>query len=254
MIGYLKRGEAYRRRDELEAAPARPAAGRRYRPAATRPRELLGDVNYARSRFVPRRRALSRPTSGSTTARRASSTSWRSPATAAASRRVGIDLRSARRSRSTTGSPRRTTCSASASATRSSADAALHVARARRSSSRRRCCRRAKSWPDLYDELGRQPTTPDRAARSAARARPGAVARRDARPRLCRAPARPIARSSRWATRPSGIPTSRYTYVALGRVWLETAQARGDRVELGKALEALEQAVGRRTARRPARR
>jgi tetratricopeptide (TPR) repeat protein len=39
-------------------------------------------------------------------------------------------------------------------------------------------------------------------------------------------------------------PDHHYTFVALGRVWLETAQARADRVELNKALEALEHAVG----------
>ncbi len=39
-------------------------------------------------------------------------------------------------------------------------------------------------------------------------------------------------------------PSYRYSYVALGRVWLETAQAGPDRVALSKALGALEQAVG----------
>jgi tetratricopeptide (TPR) repeat protein len=39
-------------------------------------------------------------------------------------------------------------------------------------------------------------------------------------------------------------PSYRYTYVALGRVWLESAQAGGDRVALSKALGALDQAVG----------
>jgi tetratricopeptide (TPR) repeat protein len=39
-------------------------------------------------------------------------------------------------------------------------------------------------------------------------------------------------------------PSYRYAYVALGRVWLENAQAGGDRVALSKALGALEQAVG----------
>jgi tetratricopeptide (TPR) repeat protein len=39
-------------------------------------------------------------------------------------------------------------------------------------------------------------------------------------------------------------PDHRYAYVALGRVWLEIAQARGDRVALSKAIEALEGAVG----------
>ena len=40
-------------------------------------------------------------------------------------------------------------------------------------------------------------------------------------------------------------PDSPYIYVALGRVWLEIAQSRGDRVALSKALGALEDAVGR---------
>jgi len=39
-------------------------------------------------------------------------------------------------------------------------------------------------------------------------------------------------------------PEYPYAYVALGRVWLEIAQARGDRVALSKALGALEAAVG----------
>ena len=40
-------------------------------------------------------------------------------------------------------------------------------------------------------------------------------------------------------------PEDPYAYVALGRVWLEIAQAGGDRVALSKALGALEGAVGR---------
>jgi tetratricopeptide (TPR) repeat protein len=39
-------------------------------------------------------------------------------------------------------------------------------------------------------------------------------------------------------------PDQPYAYVALGRVWLEIAQARGDRVALSKAIGALEGAVG----------
>jgi tetratricopeptide (TPR) repeat protein len=39
-------------------------------------------------------------------------------------------------------------------------------------------------------------------------------------------------------------PDHPYTYVALGRVWLEKAQPRGDRVDLSKALGALQDAVG----------
>jgi tetratricopeptide (TPR) repeat protein len=40
-------------------------------------------------------------------------------------------------------------------------------------------------------------------------------------------------------------PDQPYVYVALGRVWLQIAQTRHDRVALNKALEALEGAVGR---------
>ncbi|HTH03997.1 MAG TPA: tetratricopeptide repeat protein [Vicinamibacterales bacterium] len=39
-------------------------------------------------------------------------------------------------------------------------------------------------------------------------------------------------------------PDHPYTYVALGRVWLEKAQPRADRVDLNKALGALQDAVG----------
>src|SRR5258708_1581475 len=39
-------------------------------------------------------------------------------------------------------------------------------------------------------------------------------------------------------------PDQRSAYVALGRVWVEIAQARGDRLALSKAIEALEGAVG----------
>ncbi len=53
MIGYLMRGDAYRRRDELEAALRDLRQAAEIDPGATSPRELLGDVNYARHRFPP---------------------------------------------------------------------------------------------------------------------------------------------------------------------------------------------------------
>ena len=40
-------------------------------------------------------------------------------------------------------------------------------------------------------------------------------------------------------------PDDQYVYVALGRVWLDAAQVRGDRIALGKAIEALEPAGAR---------
>jgi tetratricopeptide (TPR) repeat protein len=53
MIGYLMRGDAYWRRDELEAALRDLRQAAAIDPGATRPRELLGDVNYARRRYPP---------------------------------------------------------------------------------------------------------------------------------------------------------------------------------------------------------
>lgn len=53
MIGYLKRGDAYRRRDDLEAALRDLRRAAEIDPGAPRPRELMGDVNYARGRFTP---------------------------------------------------------------------------------------------------------------------------------------------------------------------------------------------------------
>ena len=75
MIGYLMRGDAYRRRDELEAALRDLRQAAEIDPGAPRPRELLGDVNYARHRYPAGGRPLSRRTSTSTIDRRASSTS-----------------------------------------------------------------------------------------------------------------------------------------------------------------------------------
>ena len=79
MLGYLKRGQAYRRRSSsirtaaiapgCEARSRRDAAIRDLRraaeldPLAPRPLELLGDVNYALLRYDRGRRALPEATS-----------------------------------------------------------------------------------------------------------------------------------------------------------------------------------------------
>jgi tetratricopeptide (TPR) repeat protein len=51
MAAYLKRGEVYRRRDELDAALRDLRRAADLDPTAPRPRELLGDVSYAMGRF-----------------------------------------------------------------------------------------------------------------------------------------------------------------------------------------------------------
>jgi len=52
MIAFLKRGEAYRRRAELEAAVRDLRTATRLDPQAVRPAEVLGDANYGLSRFA----------------------------------------------------------------------------------------------------------------------------------------------------------------------------------------------------------
>ena len=73
------RGDAYRRRDELEGRAQGPAAGGRDRPGATRPREAPRDVNYARHFGLPPAAEHYGPTSTSMTVLHAFSTSsrWR---------------------------------------------------------------------------------------------------------------------------------------------------------------------------------
>ena len=219
MLGYLKRGEAYRRRGELEAAlrdlRRRPSSTRRRRcrascwatsttPAtASRPRREHYQAYVELDDRSPRvlyKLALARYRAGQ-------------PG-------PGDSMRSRRRSPSTTASRRRTTCSACASASAGDTEAALAaldraialaptlLAGARRAGGSLRASRTIAGRLD--------------AARGAARARSGAGARRHARSRLRpRRPARPRGHDAA-ATPPSGIPNYTYTYVALGRVWLET--------------------------------
>jgi tetratricopeptide (TPR) repeat protein len=52
MIAYLKRGEAYRQRGEYGAALRDLRIAARLDPSAVRPMELLGDVNYALERYA----------------------------------------------------------------------------------------------------------------------------------------------------------------------------------------------------------
>ena len=51
MLGYLRRGETYRRRNELEAALRDLMRASQLDPTATRPLELLGDVNASLLRY-----------------------------------------------------------------------------------------------------------------------------------------------------------------------------------------------------------
>ena len=238
MIGYLKRGEAYRRRDDLEAALRDLRRAVDLDPSATRPRELLGDVNYARNRFVPAaehyeayvrlddssprvlyKLALARYRGGQP----AIGITWLTRAVALddkfaeAHYLLGLCQRDAQR------------FTAALASLNKAVELAPTMVQAR------------EELADLYDKLGRNE---DAIEQREALGVLDPSTSRDVTLGLAYAAAgqtdRAIVTLRHAAERQ---PSNRFTYVALGRVWLETAQLRGDRVELGKAIEALEEAV-----------
>jgi tetratricopeptide (TPR) repeat protein len=239
MLGYLRRGESYRRRNELESALRDLLRASQLDPTAPRPLELLGDVNAALLRYdraaaryeaylniddqSPRvlyKLALARYRAGQALAgiealRRAIALNDR---LAEAHYLLGLCLRDIRKNDAALAELRRAIQLAPA----------LLPAR--------------EELAELYGRLGRaedrltelgalaalEPSASRAVALGLAYARSDQIDR--AVPTLREAAAR--------------YPDDPYVYVALGRVWLEAAQARGDRVALGKALEALEGAVG----------
>ena len=256
MLGYLKRGEAYRRRQQLDSGgkdsrqlpkfdPAADAAMRDLRraaeldPVAPRPRELLGDINYSLLRYdraveqyqryielddrSPRvlyKLALAQYSAGRPR-----------PAVSALQKAVGIDDRFSeayyllglcfrdlqKRSESLR-------------ALQTSVRLAPAMIHAR------------EELADLYGRLGR---LDDR------------IGQLEALLGLDPGPSRQVALGLAYARAAQfdraittlghaaeRYPDHSYTYVALGRVWLEKAQPRPDRVDLSKALGALQEAVG----------
>lgn len=238
MLGYLKRGEAYRRQNDLESAlrDLRQAA----ELDATSPRtfELLGDVSYAMGRYE---RAADRFQVS-----------------------VRLDDRSARVQYKLALSRYRTGQLAGAVTSLGNAIAlddkfaeahyllglcyrdqqkhAESVASLRRSVALSPASIQARE--ELADLLGKLGRSEDR------------IAQLEALLYLDPGPSREVALGLAYARagRPdSAVVTLRraaerhpqhpHTYAALGRVWLEMAQMRGDRVDLSKAVEALRGAV-----------
>jgi tetratricopeptide (TPR) repeat protein len=256
MLGYLKRGEAYRRRQQLDAGakdsrqvpkfdPAADAAMRDLRraaeldPLAPRPRELLGDVNYALLRYdraveqyqryialddrSPRvlyKLALAQYSAGRPR-----------PAVSALQKAVAIDDRFAeayyllglcfRDLQKRDDSLRALQMSVRF------APAMIHA---------------REELADLYGRLGR---LEDRIGQLEALLALDPGPSRQVTLGLAYARAgqfdRAITTLGHAAER---YPDHSYTYVALGRVWLEKAQPHPDRVDLSKALGALQEAVG----------
>ncbi|HEX5475408.1 MAG TPA: tetratricopeptide repeat protein [Vicinamibacterales bacterium] len=239
MIGYLKRGDAYRRRGDLEPARRDLLRAAELDPTAARPRELLGDVEYAQKRYAravqryreyvrlddrsPRvlyKLALAQFSAGDSTG-----------AIGALRQAIAIDDRFAEayyllglclRDRQQPDGARRALERSVALA-----PATLHA---------------REELADLYGAIGR---TDDRLAELEALSALDAGPSREVTLGLAYAragqPDRAVLTLSDAARR---YPDHTYTYVALGRVWLERARAGGGRIALRKALGALQNAVG----------
>jgi tetratricopeptide (TPR) repeat protein len=239
MLGYFRRGEVYRRRNELEAALRDLTRAAGLDPAAPRPLELLGDVESALHRYPeaaeryeasiglddqsPRvlyklalsRYRMSQQPIAIEVLRKAVGLNERF---AEAHYLLGLCLRD-----------------------RGNADEALKSLK-RAAELAPTMLSAAEELAELYGRLGKIEERFDQLERLMA---------------LDPSPSRGVALGVAYANHgliDRAVPALRHTAerypqdpyvnVALGRVWLEAAQARDDRVALGRALEALEGAVG----------
>ena len=239
MLGYLKRGEAYRQYGELGKAVTDLRTASQLDPSATRPLELLGDVEHALGRYdratnlfaryvriddrspkVLYKLALAHYFGGDSKA-----------AIAALQSALAIDstLAEAHYLMGLCFEALRNPDEARAALTRALelAPALLHAREALAELHRRT----SRDEDRLFQLEALQALDPASPARQVTLA-------------LAHADAGQFERAltvlGRTAER---FPTSPYTYVALGRVWLDVAHQRDDAVALQKAIEALERAV-----------
>ena len=256
MLGYLKRGEAYRRRQQLDAAgrdrhqaprfdAAADAAMRdllratELDPLAPRPLELLGDVNYSMLRYE---RAAERYSSYIALDDRSPRVLYK----------LGLAHYSGRRPDAAVAALRK-----AIAIDDRFAEAFYLLGLCYRDTQRRADSLRAletavrlapamvharEELADLYGRLGR----PD-----------DRVAQLEALLGLDPGPSRQVAlglaywRDGQFDRAVTTLghaaehhPDNAYAYLSLGRVWLEKAQPHPDRVDLSKALGALQEAVG----------
>jgi len=238
MLGYVKRGETYRRRNQLEDAMPDLLKASELDPLAPRPLELLGDVNHALGRFgrateryrayiklddrSPRvlyKLALSHYSAGQPAFAVQALTQAIAidEALAEAHYLLGLTYRDLRRSRDSLRALERAV----------KLTPAMLLAR--------------EELAELYGRLGR---TDAQIAQLEAVVALDPGASREVALGVAYAQAgrfdRAVTTLGHAAER---YPDHSYTYVALGRLWLETAQTRGDRGDLSKALGALDGAV-----------
>ena len=241
MLGYLKRGQTYRRRGEFSAAQRDLRRASDIDPAATRPLEEMGDTFLAET--PPRYRAAAE----------------RYEAYARLDNSAARVLYKLGYARYNDGNVSKAIDALRASLTldASSAEAEYLLGLCERDAqqpdlARQSLERAIKMQPallqaheelaDLYRALGR---TDDQLGQLEALSALDPRASRDIALGLAYA----RAGQSERAVLTLGHATAHYpdpaqAYVALGRVWLDIAQARHDRVALNKALEALDSAVG----------
>ncbi len=238
MAAYLKRGEVYHRRNELEAALRDLRRAADLDPTAPRPRELLGDVSYAMERFD---RAADRyeeylalddsshrlyyklalahyraaqPAACITNIRRALAIEAQF---AEGHYVLGLCLRDAQKPREALIALQRSVALAGA------------MLQAR------------EELADIYGRLGR---ADDRITQlSALQALDPGPSRQVALGLAHAAVGDFTSAIQTLGAAARNYPEYHYTYVALGRVWLDIAQTREDRIALEKALEALHNAA-----------
>lgn len=238
MLGYLKRGEAYRRQNDLDSALRDLRRASELDAASPRTFELLGDVNYAMGRYeraadgfqvsaglddrsarVLYKLALARYRIGHLAAAVASlgHAIALDDAFAEAHYLLGLCYRDLQKPAQAVASLRRSVALA---------PALIHA---------------REELADLLGKLGR---SEDHLAQLEALLYLDPGASREVGLGLAYARAgRPDTALATLRRAAERHPQHPHTYAALGRVWLEVAQVRGDRVDLSKAVEALSSAV-----------
>jgi len=244
MLGHLKRGDSYRRRGELSAALRDLRDASSLDPTATRPLELLGDVNVAMGRYERAAEAYRQYVALDDRAPRLlyklALASYRNGQGALAieplRRAVALDDRfvEAHYLLAMCLRDRKRDAEAVQSLTRAlEINPAFGAAREELADLELAQGRTREGIEQLEALAALEPGRPQRMVNvGLAYARLG---RTDAA----------ITTLGRAAER---YPEADAVYIALGRVWLETAESHNDRVALSKALEALQPAASRATA------